>query len=250
MIPKIIHYCWLSDNPYPKDIQSYIDGWKRVLPEYEFMLWNFNRFDITSSIWVREAFEAKKYAFAADYIRLFAIYNYGGIYLDTDVEVLKSFNDFLNLNTMICFESDEDGLEVAIFGAKKGSKWVKQCLNYYDNRHFIRESGNMDMIVLPLIIKNIIENNNVIIKVDSIDNAANLTMINHIPVFPSEYFSPKSYNTGRINITQKTHAIHHFNGSWKPWFIRYENKFWEYFGMNNRRYLKRILIKLGVYNEL
>ena len=91
MIPKIIHYCWLSGNPIPKNLEDCMKSWKKKLPDYKFMLWDFNRFDINSSIWVREAFNAKKYAFAADYIRLFALYNYGGIYMDMDVEVIKPF---------------------------------------------------------------------------------------------------------------------------------------------------------------
>ena len=112
MIPKIIHYCWLSKDPIPKDMQMFIDGWYEKLPDYEFMLWDFNRFDIHSSQWVKEAFSKKKYAFAADYIRLYALYNYGGIYMDMDVEVLKSFDPFLKLKTMICFENSKQGLEL------------------------------------------------------------------------------------------------------------------------------------------
>ena len=99
MIPKIIHYCWLSDDPVPSDLQKYMRTWKEKLPDYEFMKWDFNRFDKQSSKWVAQAFDNKKYAFAADYIRLYALYNYGGIYLDMDVEVLKSYNPFLCLNT-------------------------------------------------------------------------------------------------------------------------------------------------------
>ena len=100
MIPKIIHYCWLSSDPIPLQFEEYIKSWKVHLPDYEFMLWNFDTFDIDESIWVKEAFENKKYAFAADYIRLFAVYNYGGIYLDKDVELLKSFDPFLELNSI------------------------------------------------------------------------------------------------------------------------------------------------------
>ena len=96
MIPKIIHYCWLSDDPVPETLQGYMKSWKEKLPDYEFILWNFNRFDKSSSIWVSQAFDNKKYAFAADYIRLYAVYNYGGIYMDMDIEVLKSFDDLLN----------------------------------------------------------------------------------------------------------------------------------------------------------
>src|SRR5574344_1400117 len=96
MIPQIIHYCWLSNDPYPAELVGYMETWKKMLPDYEFILWNFDRFDISSSIWVKEAFNAKKYAFAADYIRCYALYNYGGIYLDMDVEVIKPFDDLLS----------------------------------------------------------------------------------------------------------------------------------------------------------
>ena len=105
MIPKIIHYCWLSNDPIPEDLSRYMKTWKQKLPDYEFMLWDFNRFDKNNSQWVKEAFEHKKYAFAADYIRLYALYHYGGIYLDMDVEVLKTFTPFLSLRTMIGFEN-------------------------------------------------------------------------------------------------------------------------------------------------
>ena len=87
MIPKIIHYCWLSNDPIPSNIQHYMDSWKKYLPDYEFIHWNFDKFDKSSSRWVSEAFDNKKYAFAADYIRLYALYHYGGIYLDMDVDV-------------------------------------------------------------------------------------------------------------------------------------------------------------------
>lgn len=96
MIPKIIHLCWLSGDPYPPKIQKCLESWKKFLPEYEVMLWDGNRFDLNSSSWVAQAF-AKKYAFAADYIRMYALYHYGGIYLDSDVEVLKSFDELLTL---------------------------------------------------------------------------------------------------------------------------------------------------------
>ena len=90
MIPKIIHFCWMSGDAYPEKIKKCIESWKQKLPDYEIWLWDTNRFDINQSIWVKEAFEAKRYAFCADYIRCYALYNYGGVYLDSDVEVLKS----------------------------------------------------------------------------------------------------------------------------------------------------------------
>lgn len=96
MIPKKIHYCWLSNDPYPEKIEKCINSWKEKLPDYEIIKWDLNRFPLEKSLWVKQAYEARKYAFAADYIRLYALATEGGIYLDSDVEVLKSFDDLLD----------------------------------------------------------------------------------------------------------------------------------------------------------
>ena len=110
MIPKVIHYCWLSGDPIPEKLQRCMDSWKKFLPDYEFVLWDLERFDIKTSQWVKEAFEARKYAFAADYIRLYAVYNYGGIYMDMDVEVVRPFDDLLASPYILGLES-EKGVE-------------------------------------------------------------------------------------------------------------------------------------------
>ena len=130
MIPKIIHYCWLSNDPIPEKLQEYMQSWKEKLPDYEFKLWNFDCFDINSSQWVKEAFEAKKYAFAADYIRLYAVYNYGGIYMDMDVEGIKSFNPLLNNDYLLGYEN-QIGIEAGIFGASPKADCVILILDYY-----------------------------------------------------------------------------------------------------------------------
>ena len=130
MIPKIIHLCWLSGDPYPPKIAKCLETWKKHLSDYEVILWDTNRFDLNSSIWVRQAFEKKKYAFAADYIRFYALYHFGGIYLDSDVEVLRSFNDLLDLPYFMGVEKAQTP-EAAIIGAEKGCDWIKMCLDYY-----------------------------------------------------------------------------------------------------------------------
>lgn len=217
MIPKIIHYCWLSGDPYPEKIKYCIDSWKKFLPDYEFMLWDLNRFDINSSIWVKEAFEVKKYAFAADYIRLYALYNYGGIYLDTDVEVLKTFNSLLDLHYFIGKENTPHGIEAAILGAEKGTNWIKDCLDYYQNRHFNLGLGKFDTKVLPQIILNIISQKYEIIDIttkEEIDYNNNNNN-NNIFRFPIDYFSPMTWDTHELNISNNTYAIHHFAGTWK-----------------------------------
>ena len=150
MIPKIIHLCWLSGEPYPPEIQECLNTWKTHLPDYEIWLWDTKRFDINSTLWTKQAFEAKKYAFAADYIRLYALYNYGGIYLDSDVLVYKSFDELLSLPYFIGHDQI-GGFEAAIIGAEKECKWIEDVLEHYNGRSFIQENGEMDVITLPVI---------------------------------------------------------------------------------------------------
>lgn len=215
MIPKIIHYCWLSNDPIPQNLQTYMKSWRAFLPDYEFMLWDFNRFDKTSSIWVQEAFDKKKYAFAADYIRLYAVYNYGGFYFDMDVEVLKSFDDLLNMKSVICWQDGYEGVEAACFGAEKGASWLKACLDYYQNKHFINSKNKMELRPLPSIMEETLKETEYGIEsVSSIKDVLNAESNKQIVILPNYFFSPKSYQTGKINKTEQTYAIHHFAASW------------------------------------
>ena len=211
MIPKIIHYCWLSGAPYPIEIERCISSWKAKLPDYEFILWDKNRFDIDSVLWVKQAYESKKYAFAADYIRLYALYNYGGIYLDTDVEVLKSFDTLLNRDYFIGLDS-QNCLEAAIIGCVPKVSWLKKCLEYYDGRMFLRETG-FDMKTLPLIMEEIIKRDRSI-KLINGDEVSSQMLENILYVFPFDFFCSKRHDTGDICITENTYSIHHFAMSW------------------------------------
>ncbi len=213
MIPKIIHYCWLSDDPIPLELRKYMDSWKRNLPDYEIIKWDFTRFDKQSSFWVREAFDKKKYAFAADYIRLYALFTMGGIYLDSDVEVLKSFNPFLQSDHMIGWEVNNYAFQAAIIGAEKKAEWVKVCLDYYENRHFIRPDGSLDIKTLPTILYDVLKEKGY--QIQTVDNNQQLTN-NTLYIYPEDFFSPKSYTDLKIYKTKNTVAIHHFAGSWLP----------------------------------
>lgn len=197
MIPKVIHYCWLSDDPVPEALQKYMKSWEEKLPDYEFMLWNFDRFDKASSLWVSQAFDNKKYAFAADYIRLFAVYNHGGIYMDMDIEVLKSFNDLLNRDLLLAYENDEKtGIEAGCFGAEKHNPIINECLSYYQNRDFIKADGSFDTLPLPKIMIKFTQK------------------YKNLNIFDRYTFTCKSYETGRIDTNENSYTIHHFAGSW------------------------------------
>ena len=177
-------------------------SWKEKLYDYEFILWDLNRFDLNRSLWVKQAFEAKKYAFAADYIRLYAVYNYGGIYMDMDVEVIKSFNDLLRNDYILGYEAAK-GLEAGVFGAPKKAPWVKEVLEYYTSKEFALPNGLYNDTPLPIMHYEVL-------------NADYITNKKIVPL-PTDFLTAKSYKTGKITITPNTYTIHHFAGSWKSW---------------------------------
>lgn len=225
MIPKIIHYCWLSDDPFPDKIQYCIDSWKRVLHDYEIIKWDFKRFPKDKSLWVSEAFDMKKYAFAADYIRFYALYNYGGIYLDSDVEVLQKFDPFLANQYMFGRENSSKEIEAAVMGAEKNFEPFKLMLDYYEDKHFINKDGTYNCIPLPQIMKIILGKNYIYKDIASIDDF--ICEHNQLCLYPYFYFSPINLETLQLESTEDTVTIHHFAASWKSdSAIKRENSWW------------------------
>ena len=143
MIPKIIHYCWFGDKEMPAQLKKYIKSWKKYCSDYEIKLWNEENFDINSNQYVKEAYENKKYAFVTDYVRLFALYNYGGIYMDTDVEILKPLDGFVQNKAFFGFES-KDYIQTALIGSEPSHPIIKEFLDYYWYSHFINNSDECD----------------------------------------------------------------------------------------------------------
>lgn len=215
MIPKIIHYTWFSGEEMPQMLKDCMASWKRNLRGYEFRLWDKDAIRDLDSAFLKQALENKKWAFAADYVRLYAIYNYGGIYLDTDVEVLMPFDDFLDNRTMIGWQDRCNGLEVAAFGAEKGQSWVRDCLAYYQGRSFVREDGSFDKKLLPNIVEETLCGRGYVLEKVETLNAYQEKAGKTIQVFSSDFFSPKSYEDGKIRLTSNTRCIHHFAGSWQ-----------------------------------
>lgn len=213
MIPKKIHYCWLSNDPFPPSIQKCIDSWKRVLPDYELVLWNFDRFPKGKSLWVDQAFDNRRYAFAADYIRAYALYNEGGIYLDSDVEVLKPFDDLLHLPYFLGKESTEAGVEAATLGFEAKHPLIKALLDYYDSKPFIGDNGAFDEQPMPFLFRKCIASMYQYHEIKDIEEFSDSDQV--INILPVDWFSPKDWRSLQINKTDRTYSIHHFAASWK-----------------------------------
>ena len=206
MIPKIIHYCWFGGKPLPLLAQKCIESWKKYCPDYKLKLWNEESFDIHCNDYVKEAYEAKKYAFVTDYVRLWAIYTYGGIYMDTDVEVLKPLDCFLYHPAFSGFES-EKAAPTGIMASEKGGQWAERELKHYNNIHFYNTDGSLNLTTNVEIITNNLVKDGFILN-----NC--FQEIKGMCIYPMEYFCPKSYKTGLLNITPNTYCIHHYDASW------------------------------------
>ena len=212
-IPKIIHYCWFGNNDKPTIVKKCIESWKENLSDYEIIEWNEETFNIECNNFVKEAYEKKMYAFVSDYVRVYALYNYGGIYLDTDVEVFKKFDDLLENDSFWGFE-EEDYIATSTIGAKKGNKLIKKFLDSYENKSVLKEDGSIDTLTNVAIVSKIISDLGV--KLDgTFQKVENLAA-----VYPQEYFSPYDYINCYSKKTDKSYAMHHFYKSWLPFSAR------------------------------
>ena len=216
MIPKIIHLCWLSGDPYPPEIQVCLDTWKKYLPDYEVWVWDTKRFDIHSTMWTEQAFEAKKYAFAADYIRLFALYKYGGIYLDSDVLVYKSFNPLLGLPYFIGHDQIR-GFEAAVIGCEPGCKWVKDVLDSYRGKSFIQPDGSYDLLTLPCRFHHVLTDLGYkfwrVTDLRSFNPLGYSLEDKRMFVFDKDFFN--SRDAVEVHRTAKSYCAHNYAGSWQ-----------------------------------
>ncbi len=208
MIPKIIHYCWFGGKEMPKLAKKCLKSWEKYCPDYKIMCWSEENFDINSNKYVKEAYENKKFAFVTDYVRLYALYNYGGVYMDTDVEVIKPIDEFLNNKAFSGFEST-NLVPTGIMASEKNLNVIKKLLDYYIDKSFINEDGSFDMTPNTKTItdmfceKGLVKNNT-------------YQVIDNFTFYESDYFCPIDCATKKKKITKNTVTIHWFSGSWLP----------------------------------
>lgn len=207
MIPKIIHYCWFGGNPLPSLALKCIESWKKCCSEFSIKEWNENNFDINFNTYTKEAHKTKKWAFVSDVARLYAVYTEGGVYLDTDVEIIKPLDNFLNDHMFLGFESDNLLATGLGFGAEKNFYMIKKMIDIYNNISFIKSDGELNTTPCPVYNTDCMKQEGFII------NNTKQTM-NGITLYPTEYLCPKNWETGEVNFTLNTHTIHHFLASW------------------------------------
>lgn len=207
MIPKIIHYFWFGENEIPEKDKKNIETWKKYCPDYEIKLWNEKNYVIPDVAYVKDAALMKKWGHVCDYARLDVLYRYGGIYFDTDVEIIKSFDELLKYKGFIGFENQLNVNTGQGIGAEPGNITVKGMMDAYLTRSFILEDGSCDLTPCPEI------NTLYLVERGLLQNNSRQT-VEELEIFPTEYFCPKHILTGKITITSQTFSIHHFAGNW------------------------------------
>lgn len=240
MIPKTIHYCWVGGNPLPDEAKRCIESWKKFCPDYEIIRWDESNFDFDINAYCKEAYEAKKWAFVSDYIRLKVLYDYGGIYMDSDVEVVKPLDPLLKYDAFSGFEKP-DKIPTGTMGAVKGNEWINLLLDDYELRHFIKPDGSYDFTTNVTVITKLTFDK-YHIKLDGTKQIFGNNMI----MLPFDYLCAKDYSTGKISATENTYTIHNFAGSWTKdkdviiQNLKFENLYFKhYFGLNaNNRWIK------------
>lgn len=212
MIPKIIHYCWFGRNPLPKSAQRCIASWRKFLPDYVIKEWNEDNFDVNMLPYTKDAYEAKKYAFVSDVARFWVLYNYGGLYFDTDVEVVKPMDAIVSKGAFMGWELPNSGGKPSVapglcLGTEKGNPLYKEILDKFESLSFWKSEGNrntysMVPMVTDLLIKHGLKRDGTLQKVEG--------MI----IYPSEYFCPMDPTTGIVEKTSNTVSIHWYDSSW------------------------------------
>lgn len=216
-IPKVIHYCWFGGKSLPDDALKCIESWKKFCPDYEIVEWNESNTDLDCCDYVREAYQSKKWAFVSDYIRFKVLYAHGGVYFDTDVELIKPLDPIIEKGSFMGIESfpgDYVGNDSYFclnpgqgLAAEKGNEFYGEIITYYESIHFLREDGtmNMDTVgmhVTGLLLKHGLKPENAFQTVCSIN------------IYPKDYFNPVNANSGRVELTDNTVSIHHYAGTW------------------------------------
>lgn len=207
MIPKKIHYCWFGGNPLPDFAKKCIDSWKKFLPDYEIIEWNESNYDVNKLPYIAQAYSKKKYAFVSDYARFDILYKHGGLYFDTDVEVIKDLTPICEKGNWLGIENPgliNAGLGI---GCEANNTLVKEILLSYKNSDFVKQDGSLNLTTVVDRVSEIFKNYGFVYENKSQN-------VGDFIIYPAEYFCPKDAVTGIMNLTDNTYTIHHYDASW------------------------------------
>ena len=238
MIPKIIHYCWFGRGEMPEMALHCIASWHNYMPDWEYKLWNEDNFDVDLIPYTKEAYEAKKYAFVSDYVRLWALNKCGGLYLDVDFEVFKPFDDLLYWNAFAGFEGSKHlPLMMGVIASRPDGIWVKKVLDLYQTRHFLKSDGSYDLITNVQFITASMNRRGFVPDGKEQD-------FEDLHVFPVEYFCPRQ-TTGEYFRTENTYCDHLGLGSWSDASVGWKGRIGKAVG--NRNMIRLIKIKRKLF---
>lgn len=212
MIPKIIHYCWFGGKSLPKSAIKCINSWKKFFPDYEIREWNESNFDVNMIPYTREAYAAKKYAFVSDFARFWVLHEYGGVYFDTDVEVIRAMDDIIETGPFMGAETPQNVAPGLGLATVAHHPFYKRYVEYYSDKHFTPAQPTMCRVVTDWWLE-------MGWKTDS-----SVQTIDGITIYPPDYFCPQAMMGAPINITENTRSIHHFDATWLPWYVRFRVK--------------------------
>lgn len=214
MLPKKIHYCWFGGGNKSELINRCISSWKQLCPNCEIVEWNESNYDVTKNKYMYQAFQAKRWGFVSDYARLDIIYEHGGIYLDTDVEIIRDITELINGDGFLGFEKTPNEKDDMVcvntgegFGAKPKDETIKALRDVYDTLEFFLPDGKQNLTTCPYY-------NTAVLKEMGLKQANEKQVIGNLTVYPVEYFCPLDWKTRKCVITSNTYSIHHFDASW------------------------------------
>lgn len=233
MIPKKIHYIWFGHNPLTPLAEQCIASWKEFCLDYEIVRWDESNFDVNQNEYCHEAYEAKKWAFASDYVRLWVLVNEGGIYMDTDVQVLKPLDRFLEEEAFSGFEAT-DRIPTGIMAARAHQPFFEKLLHDYDGRHFLKADGTPDLTTnVTAITRACLESG---LKLNNEKQT-----VEGFTLYPMDYFCPKDWLTRKVNLTENSYTIHHFDGSWANGTTKLKNNLMHLVGPKGVALAKKII---------
>lgn len=212
MIPKVIHYCWFGGNPLPESAINCINSWKKYMPDYKIKEWNESNFDFSLCKYAKEAYDEKKFAFVSDYARYKIIYEYGGVYFDTDVELIRELDALISSGNYMGMEHSLKKNEMVVnpglgFASSKGNSLLKEMIDLYEKISFVNPDGT-------LCVKTIVEYTTEILEKKRFKRTNKIQSISGFKIYPSDYFCPMNYISGDMKITDNTRSIHHYTATW------------------------------------